>query len=136
MSSWARLGLRFLTVMVVNVNHLRVYNPLPIGSDAFTQTLYVVEYARPDNASVFVPLVAPEPLLVCPLLHCIVHEKVFPSQSLIGMHQVGHSEFPVEPLAGEGVPKIGGLFVFVVNVYHLRVYCPLPVGSVALTQIL
>ena len=43
---------------------------------------------------------------------------------------------PVELFVGEGVPNDGGLFVFVVNVYDLRVYSLLPVGSVAFTQIL
>ena len=37
-----------------------------------------VEYARPErSASDFVPLIAPVPLLVCPM-HCIVHEKRSP----------------------------------------------------------
>ena len=70
----------------------------------------------------------------------MVHEKVFPSRSLIGMVQDRFNRFPVEPFAGEGVPNTGGvLFVMVpcvVKVYHLRVYSLLPVGSVALTQIL
>ena len=30
-------------VIVVNVYHALVYTPLPLGSVAFTQTLYVVE---------------------------------------------------------------------------------------------
>jgi hypothetical protein len=58
---------------VVNVNHLRVYRPLPagVGSVAFTHTLYVVEYARPESDNDFVPFDAPLALFVCPL-HCIV----------------------------------------------------------------
>ena len=93
----------------------------------------------PVRARIFVPLVAAVPLFFCVLLHWMVHENVFPFGSLIGMFQVRLSGFPVEPFVGEGVPNTGGVFVtfpFVVNVYHLRVYNPLPVGSVAFTQIL
>ncbi len=99
----------------------------------------MVEFLRPVSDSDFVPFVAPVALLCCPLLHCIVHVKVFPSGSLIGMLQVRLGRLPVELFVGEVTPKNGGLFsvfVFVVNVYHLRVYSPLPVGSVAFTQIL
>ena len=88
--------------------------------------------------SVFVPLDAPVPLLRCPLLHWMVHENVFPFGSVIGMLQVKLGGFTVVPFVGEGMPNTGGVFVmvpFVLNVYHLRVYCPLPVGSVAFTQI-
>jgi hypothetical protein len=53
---------------VVKVYHFLVTLPLPPGSVAFTQTVYEVEYARPDNARDFVPLVALFPLLTCPLL--------------------------------------------------------------------
>ena len=73
--------------LVVKTYHLRVYKPLPagVGSVAFTQILYVVANARPERLTDFVPLDALVPLLVCPLLHWIVHEKGFPSRSLIGM---------------------------------------------------
>jgi hypothetical protein len=57
----------------------------------------------------------------------------------MGMLQVKFNKFPVEPFTGEGPPNNGGLFtrfVFVVNIYHLRVYRLLPMGSVAFTQIL
>ena len=101
--------------------HLLVYKPLPAGSVAFTQTLYVVKYARPESESDFVPFVAPDPPLVCPLLHWIVHEKRVPSGSLIGMLQEKLTGLPVEPFAGEGVPKTGGRFAFIVNVYQLLV---------------
>ena len=131
-------GARFCCC-VVKVYHFLVYSPLPVGSVAFTQTVYVVEFASPERASDLVPLVALVPVVFCLLLHWIVHENVLPFGSLIGMLQVRLNRFPVEPFAGEGVPNTGGVFVrlpFVVNVYHLRVYSPLPVGSVALTQIL
>jgi len=103
---------------VEKVYHLRVYTPLPLGSVAFTQTLYVLEYARLDSERVFVPFVAPEPLLVCPLLHWIVHENVSPSGSLIEMLQLKLKGLLLEPFDGEGVPKTGGRLVFVVKVYH------------------
>jgi len=97
----------------------------------------MVEYVSPEIESVFVPLVAPVPVLVCPLLHWMVQVKVFPSGSLMGMLQVRLRGFPVEPFVGEGVPNKGGLLgCFVVSVYQLRVYRPLPVGSVAFTQTL
>jgi len=123
--------------MVVKVYHFLVYRPLPVGSVALTQTLYVVKYASPESDSDFVPLVAPVPLLTCPLLHRMVQEKRSPSESLMGILQLKLNEFPGEPFAGEGTPNTGGLFpCFVVNVYHLRVHRPLPLGSVALTQTL
>jgi hypothetical protein len=49
------------------------------------------------------------------------------------------NRFPEEPFPGEGVPNTGGLFPplpCVVNVYNLRVYRPLPAGSVAFTHTL
>ena len=73
----------------------------------------------PVRVRVFVPLDAVVPLFFCLLLHWMVHVKVFPSGSLIGMLQVRLSEFPFELFAGVGVPNTGGLFIFVVNVYHL-----------------
>jgi hypothetical protein len=93
---------------VVKVYHSLVYRPLPAGSVTFTHTSYVIEDARLDNASVFVQLIASDPLFVCPLVHCIVHEKIFPSGSLIGILQVKLRELFVEPLLGVGVPKTGG----------------------------
>ena len=95
-----------------------------------------------DIARYILPLNAFVPLDVCPLLHWIVHEKRFPSGSLIGIFQGTHGpyggrlhQFPVEPFAGDGDPNTGGLFSgFVVKVYHLRVYKPLPMGSVAFTH--
>jgi hypothetical protein len=48
----------------------------------------------------------------------MVHEKVSPSGSLIGMLQVKLSRLLVEPFVGEGVPNTGGRFAFVVKVYH------------------
>ena len=63
---------------VVNLYHRRVYRPLPPGSVAFTQILYVVTFERPDSVRDFVPLDAPVPLFTCPLLHCIVQEKASP----------------------------------------------------------
>jgi hypothetical protein len=113
-----------------------VYKPLPVGSVAFTHTLYVVKYARPESTRDFVPLLAPDPLLTCPLLHCIVHVKAFPSGSLIEILHVRLNRFPVEPFVGVGVPNTGGRFAFVVKVYHFLVYVLLPVGSVAFTQTL
>jgi hypothetical protein len=95
----------------------------------------VAKYARLDSTSDFVPFDAPDAVLVCPLLHLIVHVKVFPSGSLIGILQVRLNRFPVEPFVGDGVPNTGGLFI-AVNMYHLRVYRPLPVGSVAFTHTL
>ncbi len=56
-------------VSVVNVYHFLVYNPLPEGSVAFTQILYVIPYASPDIDRVLVPFDALEPLVDCPLLH-------------------------------------------------------------------
>jgi len=132
-------GVFVMFAFVVKVYHFLVYKPLPVGSVAFTQILYIFEYVSPVSDSNFVPLVALVPLLSCPLLHWMVHENVFPLGSLMGMFQDRLNRFPVEPFAGDGVPNIGGVFVtfpFVVKVYHLRVYVPLPVGSVALTQIL
>ena len=132
-------GVFVMFAFVVKVYHFRVYCPLPVGSVAFTQILYIFEYVSPVSDSNFVPLVAVVPLLSCPLLHWMVHENVFPFISVMGILQDRFNGFPVEPFAGEGVPKTGGVFVtfpFVVKVYHLRVYSPLPVGSVALTQIL
>ena len=96
----------------------------------------MVEFLSPESDTDFVPLVAAVPLFCCVLLHWMVHENVFPFVSLMGMLQVKLSGLPVERFVGVGVPNDGGRFVFVVNVYHLRVYVPLPVGSVALTQIL
>jgi hypothetical protein len=125
-----------LSCNVVNVYHRRVYRPLPPGSVAFTQTLYDVEYANPDNDNDFVPFDAPEPLLVCPLLHWIVQLNVFPSGSLIGMLHEKLKGLFVEPFVGVGVPNTGGRFVFVVKTYHRLVYCPLPPGSVAFTHTL
>ncbi len=90
----------------------------------------------PERLRDFVPLDAVAPMFVCLLLHWMVHENVLPFGSLMGMLQVRLSWFPVEQFVGVGVPNVGGRFVFVVKVYHLRVYSPLPVGSVALTQIL
>ena len=93
----------------------------------------------PVSDSDFVPFEAPDKLLVCPLLHWMVQVMGLPSGSLIGILQVKLNGFPVELFVGEGIPNVGGVFVtfpFVVNMYHLRVYCPQPVGSVALTQIL
>ena len=85
----------------------------------------------------FVPLLALVPVLVCPLLHWIVHVKVFPSGSLMGIFQLRLSGFAVELFVGDGAPSTGGLFAWiVVKVYHLRVHWPLPVGSVAFTHIL
>jgi len=90
----------------------------------------------PERDSDFVPFVALVPLVACPLLHWIVQEKRLPSGSLIGMLQVRVSGLLVELLVGDGVPKTGGRLTFVVNVYHFLVYRPLPLGSVAFTQIL
>jgi hypothetical protein len=58
-----------LFAFVVNVYDLLVHRPLPagVGSVAFTQTLYVVEYERPDSESDFVPLMLYVPLAVYPL---------------------------------------------------------------------
>jgi hypothetical protein len=66
----------------------------------------------------------------------MTQEKVFPSGSLMEMLQVRFSELFAEPFAGIGFPKTGGRFAVVVKRYHLLVYRPLPVGSVAFTQIL
>ena len=125
-----------LFVFVVNVYDLRVYSPLPLGSVAFTQILYVVEYASPDSDSVLVPFVAPVAVLCCPLLQLMFQLKGLASVSLIRILQVKLSGFPIEPFVGDGVPKTGLRFAAVVKVYHLRVYIPLPLGSVAFTQIL
>lgn len=88
---------------------------------------------------ILVPLEAPVALLVCPL-HWIVQLKVFPSGSLMGMLQERFNGLLVDPFVGEGVLNTGGVLVvcvvLVVKVYHLRVYCLLPVRSVAFTQIL
>ena len=81
----------------------------------------MAEFASPESDSVFVPLVAPVPLFVCELLHCMVHVKVFPSGSLMGMLHVRPSRLLVESFDGEGVPNTGGRFAFVVKVYHFRV---------------
>jgi hypothetical protein len=93
---------------VVNVNHLRLYRSLPVGSVAFTHTVYVVEYARPESLSVFVPFnidfgIVAVLLLNCPLLHSIDQLKLLFSRSLIRMLQDRLNRFPVEPFAGEGV---------------------------------
>jgi hypothetical protein len=63
---------------------------------------------RPERARVFVPLDAPVLLFVCPLLHWIVQENLFPSVSLMGMLQVKLNGLLVEPLDGVGDPKTGG----------------------------
>ena len=83
-----------------------------------------------------VPLDAVVPLLVWPLLQLILQSKRSPSVSLIRMLQVRLRGWLVEVLRGVGVPKVGGMFcACVVKVYQARVYWLLPVGSVALTQI-
>jgi hypothetical protein len=103
-------GLFTRFVFVVNVYQLRVYRPLPDGSVALTQTLYVVEDARLERLNDLVPLLL-VPLMVCPLLHLIAQSMLFPSGSLIGMLQLKLNEFPVEPFVGEGAPKTGGVFI-------------------------
>jgi hypothetical protein len=70
--------------------------------------LYVVEYVRLESVSDFVPLLALVPVLVCPLLHWIVHEKGFPSGSLIGIFHVRLKGLLVEPFTGFGEPNAGG----------------------------
>jgi hypothetical protein len=81
----------------------------------------VVEYARLVRDSDFVPLDAPVAPLVCPLLHWIVHVKVSPSGSLMGMLQVKLRGLFIEPSGGEGVPNVGGLSTLVMKVYHFLV---------------
>ena len=54
------------------------------------------------------PLLAVVPVLVCPLLHWIVHEKGFPSGSLIGIFHVRLKGLLVEPFTGFGEPNAGG----------------------------
>jgi hypothetical protein len=95
---------------VVNVYHLRVYSPLPLGSVALTQILYDFEKVSPERTSVFVPLFTPLAVFVCPLSHCMVQVKVLPSGSLMGILQERLNRFPVEPFAGDDVPKAGGVF--------------------------
>ncbi len=51
---------------VLKVYHFLVYRPLPVGSVALTQTLYVVKYTSPESESDLVPFDAPVPLVVCP----------------------------------------------------------------------
>jgi hypothetical protein len=104
-----KTGGRF--VFVVNVYHLLVYRPLPVGSVAFTQTFSLVKFASPESVRVFVPLDALVPLVTCVLLHWMVHVKGFPSESLMRMLQVRFNRFPMDPFVGVGVPNTGGLFV-------------------------
>ena len=96
----------------------------------------MVEYASPESVSVFVPLVAPVPLLICPLLHSMVQVKVFPSGSFIGILQGKLKDWTIVPFVGVGMPTVGGRFPIVMKVNHFLVYWLLPVGSVAFTQIL
>ena len=58
--------------------------------------------------SVFVPLEAATPLVICPLLHSIIQENGSPSGSLIGIPQVKLNWFVVEPFVGDGVPNTSG----------------------------
>ncbi len=46
-----------MLTFVVKVYHFLVYRPLPVGSVALTQTLYVVEFLRPERPSNLVPFV-------------------------------------------------------------------------------
>ena len=96
----------------------------------------MVEYVRFVSDSVLVPFMSFVALFFCPLLHCMVHVKGSPCGSFMGMVQVKLCGLPVDPLFGVGVPNTGGRFALVVKVYHFLVYELLPVGSVALTQIL
>ena len=86
------------------------------------------------SISDLVPFVDRVLLFVCPLLHWMVQLNRSPSVSLIGMFQLRLSGLLVELFVGVGDPNVGGWFVFVVRMYHSFVYSPLPVGSVAFTQ--
>ena len=73
------------------------------------------------NERVLVPFGDPIPLLVCPLLQSMFQLIALPSGSFIGILQVKLSGWLVEPFPGVGVPKVGGLLLQVVKVYHARV---------------
>jgi hypothetical protein len=81
----------------------------------------VVPDERPERDRDFVPLYAHSPLEFCPLLHVIFQWKAS-YIVLIGMLQVKLKGLLVEPLAGEGVPKISGGMSMVVKVYHAYVH--------------
>jgi F0F1-type ATP synthase membrane subunit a len=78
-------------------------------------TLALVLFAGKLNA--FGYALAPVPLLVCPLLHWIVHEMKSASGSLMGMLQVKCKGFPVELLEGDGMPNTGGVLALVVKLH-------------------
>ncbi len=56
------------------------------GAEPFA-TLFTVEQTAGESGSDLVPLYAPVPPLVCPLLHSMVQENASPSKSLIRIVQ-------------------------------------------------
>jgi hypothetical protein len=121
---------------VLKVYHRRVNNVLPVGSVAFTHTIYEENGSNPYRDNDFVPFVAFAPLFDCPLLHWIVQEKRSPSESTMEILQAKLRWLVVVPFAGVGDPKDGGKFPVVVKIYHRLVYEPFPNGSVAFTHTL